>query len=106
MTLFKVPDESNIEAALAKYATLKQDALKNNSPYILSVNASKTYSDPRNQGFTICARTIFASIEDMQYYDTECAAHQGIKEALKGKVSQPGGVLMVYMDADKEKLGL
>lgn len=35
--------------------------------------------DPRSKGFTISVKTTFASMEDMQYYDHECAAHKALK---------------------------
>lgn len=60
--------------------------------------ATPTHADPRNRGYSLVARTVFESKEDMDYYDTECAAHGEIKATLKGKVVD-GPPLTVYMDA-------
>lgn len=100
ITLFKMPSESDIEAALAKYSTLQGTAVKDGKPYILSARAFKTYDDPRNNGFTVCGRTVFSSLEDMKYYDEDCEAHKELKAEFKGKVAMPGGVMTVYMDGD------
>lgn len=62
--------------------------------------ASSTHDDPRNQGYTLAARTVFQSKEDMEFYDDECEAHAAIKSAFKPKATGPA--LMVYMDADSE----
>ena len=37
-------------------------------------------TDPeRAKGFTVVGKTEFASMEDMQFYDLECPAHQNLK---------------------------
>jgi len=64
-------------------------------PYLLEASASKLYSDPRSQGFTVAGKTRFASIEDMKYYDEECEGHAALKKVV-GPLQQ--GVLSVYMD--------
>jgi hypothetical protein len=58
--------------------------------------ASQTHEDPRSQGYTVAARTIFESKADMDFYDNECEAHAAIKAILKPKVGGPP--LVVYMD--------
>lgn len=63
-------------------------------PYILSSKALKLLSDPRSQGYTLAAQTTFSSVEDMKYYDEECAAHKELKEVVKPKAAGPP--LMVY----------
>lgn len=64
--------------------------------------ANPTREDPRNQGYTMLARTVFESKEDMDYYDNECEAHIAIKALLKPKVAGPP--LVVYMDANSDKM--
>jgi hypothetical protein len=59
--------------------------------------ANFTHEDPRNQGYTMVARTVFASKEDMDFYDNSCEAHGAIKVLLKPNVAAPP--LVVYMDA-------
>ncbi|KAF2841834.1 stress responsive A/B barrel domain protein [Patellaria atrata CBS 101060] len=97
ITLFKLPDESDMEMLLAKYSTLQMDAKKDSHPYIIKASASRTHSDARNRGITIVAKTTFASLEDMKFYDEECEAHASIKAALKGKLEEPP--VTVFMDA-------
>ena len=40
--------------------------------------------DARSQGITVVAKTEFASLEDMHYYDDDCPAHKALKEYAKG----------------------
>ncbi|EON66818.1 hypothetical protein W97_06220 [Coniosporium apollinis CBS 100218] len=98
VTLFKLPKEEDINGVLPKYAALKDEAKKDGKPYILSASASRIHQDPRNQGFTVCATTSFASLDDMRYYDNEDEAHGAIKTYLKQRVEGPP--LMVYMDKE------
>jgi hypothetical protein len=65
--------------------------------------ANPTYEDPRSQGYTLVARTVFESKEDMDYFDNECEAHGAIKAQFKPKAAGPP--LVVYMDAGFEKVG-
>lgn len=64
--------------------------------------ANPTHDDPRSQGYTMVARTVFQSKEDMDFYDKDCEAHAAIKSMLKPKVAAPP--LVVYMDAQFEKV--
>jgi hypothetical protein len=64
--------------------------------------ANPTHEDARSQGYTMVARTVFESKEDMDFYDNECVAHGEIKALLKPKVAAPP--LVVYMDAQFEKV--
>jgi len=50
--------------------------------------------DPRSQGYTLVAKTEFASMADMRYYDNECAAHGALKVVAKGLAVE--GILSVY----------
>ncbi|OCL10765.1 hypothetical protein AOQ84DRAFT_208966 [Glonium stellatum] len=97
ITLFKIASDADIEAVLPKYAALKETATKDGNQYIIMAKASRTYNDPRNKGFNFGARTVFASLEDMKYYDETCDAHKEIKATLKGKVED---IMTVYMDSD------
>ena len=50
--------------------------------------------DQRSQGFTFVAKSEFASMDDMRFYDAECPAHQALKkEAMTLGVE---GLLTVY----------
>ncbi|KAF2642576.1 hypothetical protein P280DRAFT_395276 [Massarina eburnea CBS 473.64] len=98
LTLFKIPNPAHVQEAIAKYATLPNDAVKDGKPYIQMAAANHAHDDPRNKGYTLVARTVFASKEDMDFYDNECAAHGEIKATLKAKVVD-GPPLVLYMDA-------
>jgi hypothetical protein len=67
-------------------------------PYLISCRASKLYSDPRSQGYTLAAHTSFHSLEDMKYYDDECDAHKALKGSV-GPLVAGGPPLTVYLDA-------
>ncbi|KAF2753886.1 hypothetical protein EJ05DRAFT_479909 [Pseudovirgaria hyperparasitica] len=101
ITLFKVAEE-DIDEVLAQYKGLKEKALKDDQPYILRAYAQRTYPEARNQGFSICAHTSFASLEDFEYYDKECAVHKALKAVVGPKQS---GMMMMYMDATPESRG-
>ncbi|TID15321.1 stress responsive A/B barrel domain-containing protein [Venturia nashicola] len=96
-TLFKLPNEADIEAVLAAYVKLAETNSKDGKPYILSSKALKLFPDPRSQGYTLSAQTTFASVEDMRYYDEECEAHKALKDIVKPKAAGPP--LMVYGEA-------
>ncbi|KAI5269653.1 hypothetical protein E4T47_06893 [Aureobasidium subglaciale] len=97
ITMFKVPDSSNIQPILDKYTTLAQEAKKDGKPYILRCVAGPAVNDARSQGYTLAAQTTFASLDDMKYYDTECEAHAALKAVAKGKIEPPP--LVVYFDS-------
>ena len=52
--------------------------------------------DPRTQGHTLAVRTVFATLEDMRYYDSECEAHKALKVVAAPK--RVGDVLAVYFE--------
>lgn len=56
--------------------------MENGKPYVLHNEAGRTIntSEQRSQGYTVCAQTVFTSLADVKYYDTECAAHAKFKE--------------------------
>jgi hypothetical protein len=64
--------------------------------YISLAQANPTRDDPRSQGYTLLARCIFESKEDMDYYDNEDEAHAKIKAHFKPKVNSPP--LVIYSD--------
>ncbi|KAJ9632236.1 hypothetical protein H2203_000640 [Taxawa tesnikishii (nom. ined.)] len=99
ITMFKVPDPANVQPILDKYSSMLEEARKDGKPYILKAEANRTIGDPRNQGYAICARTTFASLEDMKYYDEECEAHKSLKATAKGKVDPPP--LVLYFEVDQ-----
>ncbi|GKT50758.1 uncharacterized protein ColSpa_10939 [Colletotrichum spaethianum] len=79
--------------------TTKADhrAPQDGKPYILSMVVGPAADDPRTQGFTVVAKTEFASLDDMKYYDDECAAHGALKAFVKEKLTV-GGVMSVYFE--------
>ncbi|KAF1363072.1 hypothetical protein EJ07DRAFT_152593 [Lizonia empirigonia] len=97
MTLFKLSDSAVIKEAIQKYSTLAQDAVKDGKPYIQQATAHQPYDDPRSQGYTLVARTVFNSKADMDFFDNECEAHTAIKLFIKPKVGGPP--LVICMNA-------
>ena len=93
VTLFKIPSKEDRERLIDIYRTMPTRALKNGKPYILSATVGPTYDDARNQGYTLAAHSVFATVEDMKYYDDECTAHAELKQVAK---SMHHGVMMVY----------
>ncbi|KAF1938800.1 hypothetical protein EJ02DRAFT_383011 [Clathrospora elynae] len=96
LTLFKIPEEAMVKEAIKMYNTLAQDAKKDGKTYIQLAQANPTHDDPRNQGYTLVARCIFESKEDMDYYDNQDEAHDKIKAQLKPKLNSPP--LVIFSD--------
>ncbi|KAH6677262.1 hypothetical protein B0J14DRAFT_583839 [Halenospora varia] len=96
ITLFKVPKPEDQQALLDKYRTMPETAVKNGSPYILSVSAGPAFADQRSQGYTVAVVSVFTSKEDMVYYDDECEAHKSLKAVAK---SVHQGAMMVYFES-------
>ena len=59
----------------------------------MAVEAGQVEDDARNQGYTVCAKSTFASFEDFEYYDKSCTGHKEIR-AFAASVTQ--GSMMVY----------
>ncbi|KAK1655974.1 stress responsive A/B barrel domain-containing protein [Colletotrichum phormii] len=95
VTMFKIADEGQQKELIEQYKILGGSHKKDGKPYILSMVVGPAVDDPRAQGFTIVAKTEFASLEDMKYYDDECAAHGVLKSFVKGNLTV-GGVMSVY----------
>ncbi|KAF1843676.1 uncharacterized protein K460DRAFT_316303 [Cucurbitaria berberidis CBS 394.84] len=95
ITLFKIPDAEDQEKLLAVYREMPKNAKKDGKPYVISVTAGPAFPDQRSQGYTVAAVSVFASKEDMVYYDNDCAAHAALKKVAK---SVHQGVMMVYFE--------
>ncbi|KAF0329818.1 stress responsive a b barrel domain-containing protein [Colletotrichum asianum] len=95
VTMFKIADEGQKKQLIEQYKKLGDSQKKDGKPYILSMVVGPAVDDPRAQGFTIVAKTEFASLEDMKYYDDECAAHGALKSFVKENLTV-GGVMSVY----------
>lgn len=63
-------------------------------PYIVNVTVGPAEKHNLSQGYTVVCKTEFASMDDMKYYEDECAAHGEIK-TLMGTL-ECDGVLTVY----------
>ncbi|PQE32837.1 hypothetical protein CJF32_00001308 [Rutstroemia sp. NJR-2017a WRK4] len=99
ITMFKVPTSESREAMLKNYETLSKTAVKDGAPYITSLSCGTGIEDPRSQGYNLIAKTEFKTLEDMQYYDSECEAHKKFKMGIKelGNV-KPAEVCCVYYE--------
>ncbi|RMZ74611.1 stress responsive a b barrel domain-containing [Pyrenophora seminiperda CCB06] len=96
LTLFKLPDQELVKSAIEMYNSLAQDAKKDGKQYIKLAQANAAHEDDRSQGYTLMARCIFDSVDDMNYYDKEDEAHLKIKSQFKDKVTAPP--LVLYTD--------
>ncbi|KAF6806762.1 stress responsive A/B Barrel domain-containing protein [Colletotrichum musicola] len=95
VTMFKIADEAQRKRLIEQYQVLGSSHKKDGKPYILSMVVGPAMDDPRSQGFTLVAKTEFASLEDMRYYDDECAAHGALKTFVKENLTVDG-VMSVY----------
>lgn len=100
ITMFKLPSKEVQEKVIGLYRVLTHSAVKDGSPYILSLEAGPSHDDPRNQGYNFVAKSEFKSLEDMRFYDEECVAHQILKEGTKPLGVQ--GVMTVFYEAAVE----
>lgn len=55
------------------------NGLQDGKPYILYMCAGPAHEDPRSQGYNFVAKSEFANMDDMKFYDFECTAHQTLK---------------------------
>lgn len=72
------------------------DHSQDGKPYILSIRAGHAFPDQRAQGYTVAIFSVFASKEDMEYYDNECEAHKALKVVAK-EVHQ--GIMTIYFES-------
>lgn len=96
ITMFKLP-KASIEGVTGLYNTLSKTAVKDGAPYILSLEAGPAHEDARSQGYSFVAKSEFKTLEDMRFYDEECAAHQVLKVGAKSLGVE--GVLTIYYEA-------
>lgn len=80
VTMFKIAEMEIQQGLIAQYKALALKQQRNGKPYILSLHAGIPMDNPRTQGYTVVAKTEFASLDDMMYYDNECPAHQELKK--------------------------
>jgi len=62
---------------------------QNGKPYLLAVEPHATIADSRNQGYNFVATTQYASMDDIEYYDTDCEAHKQLKSTVRDLVEGP-----------------
>lgn len=62
------------------------------------LSAGLTLEDPRSKGYTVVAEAEFSSLDDMRFYDDECAAHGALKKkaAALGLTEPP---LTIYFES-------
>lgn len=46
-------------------------------------------ADSRHKGYTVVLQTKFRTLEDMKYFDEQCAAHQELKNVVKAVKPEP-----------------
>lgn len=69
--------------------------LQDGKHYVLSCKASETYEDKSSEGFNFAARMSFATLEDMNFYQDKCSAHQALKTVVIPLVA---GRMTVYWE--------
>jgi len=96
ITLFNIPKEEDRQRLIEEYKQLVKTAVKDGKPYISNVSFGPAIPNPRSQGYNFGAKTTFATLEDMRFYDEECPAHQTLKAF--GKHVVEGAPLTVYYE--------
>ncbi|CZR55107.1 related to stress responsive A/B barrel domain protein [Phialocephala subalpina] len=89
VTLFVVPKEEDRITVLAEFKKLQKSALKDGRPYITSVTAGEVLEGSRSQGYNLVLQTRFASLEDMNFFDTECEFHTEMKKVVGPRMVPP-----------------
>ncbi|KAK1990136.1 stress responsive A/B barrel domain-containing protein [Colletotrichum falcatum] len=97
VTMFKIVDEGQQKQLIEQYKVLQSAQKKDGKPYILSLVVGHAADDPRAQGFTVVSKSEFASLEDMKYYDEDCAAHAELKAYVKANLAVTG-FMSVYFE--------
>ncbi|PYH91184.1 stress responsive A/B barrel domain protein [Aspergillus ellipticus CBS 707.79] len=96
ITLFNIPKPEDIDVLIQEYRSLRQEATRNGQSYIVSVQAGRTLPDVRTKGYTLAVKTVFHNLDDMNFYDHECAAHKRFKSVAASR--REGDVLMAYFE--------
>ncbi|RYP81754.1 hypothetical protein DL770_005811 [Monosporascus sp. CRB-9-2] len=98
--LLAIPDAEKQEKAINAFTTIKDKALKNGAPYILSSKAAKctVASDKPGSGvtWTVVYMLSFASKEDEQYCTKEDPVIKELRE--KAGVVEAAGYISVVAD--------
>ncbi|KAH8885677.1 hypothetical protein GQ53DRAFT_828710 [Thozetella sp. PMI_491] len=97
VTMFKIPSEEHQKLLLEAYKVLAKDQNKDGKPYILYMAAGPVIGDPRNKGYTLVAKSEFANLEDLKFYDEACAAHGALKKVV-GTFGMQEPPLTVYFE--------
>ncbi|TLS22137.1 uncharacterized protein PpBr36_09784 [Pyricularia pennisetigena] len=101
VTMFKLPNQEDQQKLLAAYEQMAKTQSKDGKPYILSLCAGAAAPDARSQGYTIVAKSEFASEADMKYYDEECQAHGELKKTAQS-LSLADKPLTVYFSGSPQ----
>ncbi|KAH7358281.1 hypothetical protein B0T11DRAFT_299362 [Plectosphaerella cucumerina] len=98
VTMFKLPNKQHQETLIAAYKVLSSEQKRDGKPYILSLVVGPALDDPRSKGFTLVAKTEFASLEDMRWYDSDCPAHDKLKGLVREFGIGPDDILSIYFE--------
>ncbi|KAB5559886.1 hypothetical protein GE09DRAFT_1220555 [Coniochaeta sp. 2T2.1] len=94
-TMFRIADPANQRKLIQAYNKLAAEQKKDGKPYILYMAAGIAVDPARSRGYTVVARSEFASMEDMRWYDEECPAHKALKETARA-FDMPEPPLVIY----------
>ncbi|EAW13721.1 Dabb family protein [Aspergillus clavatus NRRL 1] len=102
VTLFNIPKSEDIDVLLDEYRSLQHEAKRNAEPYIVSVQAGRMMPDARSKGYTLAVKTTFRNLDDMRFYDTDCAAHKRLKTVAGPR--REGDVFTAYFEDEVQFL--
>ncbi|KAN0070551.1 hypothetical protein V8E54_011420 [Elaphomyces granulatus] len=98
ITMFKIPNDGDRDRLLEQYKVLAKTAVKDGKLYIQSLAVGPIVSSPRAKGYTLAVKSTFATLDDMNYYDMECAAHVALK-AVARPLCDPEDILTAYYES-------
>jgi len=96
VTMLEIPGEAHQAIALQGFEVFTKTQQKDGVPYILSMQAGRVSGSVLEQGFTIVAKSIFATEEDMEFYETQCLGHLEYKKFLKANAPVEGLMSVIF----------
>ncbi|KAL5342097.1 hypothetical protein BJX70DRAFT_395072 [Aspergillus crustosus] len=98
VTMIKIPNEEDLEIALEGFKEFAKTQQKDGAPYILSMEAGRAEGPVREQGYTFVTKSVFRSMEEMKFYETDCPAHNTYRAFLRSNATVEG-LLTVHFTA-------
>jgi hypothetical protein len=115
--MIKIPSEDHLTIALQGFETFTKNQKRvqefsafkilslvltiitqDNKPYILSMQAGRAQGHVKEQGYTFVTKSVFKNMDDMEFYEKSCPAHEEYKVFLK-KNAPVEGLMTVFFQA-------